>query len=96
MNSVKEIYSNKALIGSRDDFDSLIDIMQTANPSIKVIDNYDRTLLVQFNSASDIHEFENTFSESVKSWVGERLITCPIKYIYNLLPLNATQYILRI
>ena len=48
MNSIKEIYANKMIIGSRDDFDSLIDIIQSNDPTLKIIDNYDRTLLISF------------------------------------------------
>ena len=96
MSFVKEIYDNKALLGAKDNFDTLIDIMESNNPNIKVTDNYDRTLLVQFNDASNIPGFDAILAESISSWVGEQSITCPIKYVYNLLPLSATQFILRI
>lgn len=96
MSSVKEIYNNKAIIGSKDDFGLLIHIMEMNNPSIKVTDNYDRTLLVSFNDSSDVPNFESTFANSIDTWLGGETITCPIKYVYNLLPLSATQFILRI
>lgn len=96
MNSIKEIYANKMIIGSRDDFDSLIDIIQSNDPTLKIIDNYDRTLLISFNNDSSISNFETTFAKSIDMWLNNISITCPIKYTYNLLPLNTNQFILRI
>lgn len=96
MSFVKEIYNNKAIIGARDDFDSLIGIMQSNDPSIQVTDNYDRTLLVTFNDPANASKFEEIFAKSLETWLDKCPVTCPIKYVYNLLPLNSTQFILRI
>ena len=91
----KEIYDNKMQIAYREDFDNFIDIMKANDPEISMSENFDRTMLVQFDNSEVKDMFQETLSKSLRTWL-ENEITCPIHYIYNLMPLNGNQFILRI
>jgi hypothetical protein len=95
MIKAKEIYDNKMQIAYREDFDNFIDIMKNNDPEINMSENFDRTMLVEFNNSNVKERFQETLCKSLKTWL-ESEITCPIQYIYNLMPLNNTQFILRI
>ena len=97
MVNIKDIYDSKALIRHKGDISDFINIMHSNNPDFKLVNNYDRTLLVSCNGNKSRDEFEIAFCECIKSWLGEDCpITCQISYVYNILPLTATQFILRI
>ena len=96
MSILIKIYDNKALLGSRDDFENLINLIKNNDPTVDdITDNYDRTLLVKFNTPYNREQFERTLCHSVQSWLNTD-ITVPTKYIYNMLPLTQSQFILRI
>ena len=97
MLTVKEIYNNKALIGGMDSIDKLIEILPGMDDGIlSVENNYDRTLLVSCSDNNSMDDFNSIFGRTLEKWLGKDRITCPIKYTYNLLPINNTQFILRI
>ena len=95
MIDMREIYNNKLIIGQRDDFDSLIKKINSEEPDLEVIDNYDRTMTLKYKNQSIIERFQDVFEKVLPSWL-EREITCPIQYTYNIFPLNSNQSILRI
>ena len=95
MVTVREIYDNKTIIGQREDFDNLIKSINEKEEDLLITDNYDRTLTLHFSDTDQIQRFQDVFGEVLQSWL-EREITCPIQYVYNLLPLNQTQSLLRI
>ena len=95
MTTVREIYDNKTIIGQRDDFDNLIRSINEEEADLVITDNYDRTLTLNFSDDNQVQRFQDVFGRALQSWL-EREITCPIQYVYNLLPLNQNQSLLRI
>ena len=89
MISIQTIYENKSLVYSKDDFSGLIHNL--AKQNIHAVDNYDRTILITYEE-SDLLEKIN---KAMSKWIHNEL-TCPMYYLYSILPLNQTSFIIRI
>ena len=87
MNSIKEIYANKMIIGSRDDFGSLIDIIQSNDPTLK-INNTDPYPIYTYGTTSP-GDTPDT------SWYAGSVITFMFDGAENAW-INTNQFILRI
>lgn len=93
---IKEVYKNKLYIADQDNFDDLIDEFNKQDSNLRVVDGYDRTLLLDYsNSPNTMDSFPEIFTKVLNNWLEEK-ITCPIKYTYNLLKLNENQCVLKI
>lgn len=94
--TMREIYDNKLMIAENNDMDSLINEFNKSDPGLRVEDNYDRTLLIDYtNSKNNVDTFHDTFGKVLKNWL-QKDVTCPLKYTYNLFKLNQNQFIVRI
>lgn len=89
MISLQTVYENKSLVYSKDDFSGLIHNL--AKQNIHAIDNYDRTLLITYTE-SDLNDKLN---KAINKWMHNE-ITCPMYYLYSILPLNKNNFIIRI
>lgn len=93
---IKEVYDNKLYIADHDDFDSLINEFNKQDSNLRVVDGYDRTLLLDYtNSHNTMDSFPEIFTKVLNNWL-EKKITCPIKYTYSLFRLNENQCVLKI
>ena len=97
INSIRNIYANKLILGQRDDFNKLIDCINEFNPNLIISDNYNRTLLIKLkDNQFDTNEFERAFAYGLDKWLGQGSITCGLHHIYDIMPLDQEKLLLRI
>ena len=89
MNLLQEIYDNKMVVAQREDFDDLAKLI--ASSEIKITNNDDRTLLLEYQKEIPIDHLNS----SISKWLGTNL-TCAPKHVYNILPLNAQSALIRL
>lgn len=95
MITMREIYDEKLNIKCNEDISDLAEKISDKNPELYITNNFDRTFLLSYENNEILNQFHSTILDALESWLDSKL-TCDVKYVYNILPLNKNQCILKI
>lgn len=94
--SISNIYENKNKVFEINEFDDLINIINSYD--IKCTNNYDRTFLLEYKDYDFGFDKNNSILDKcIDKWLDDKTeITCPINRVYNIMPINTNMAILKI
>ena len=96
MSFIKEIYKNKSKVNNSRDLNSLSGIVSKHECVLNVEQCNDNVLLVSYKDKYEDKECEPFFEKYITKWLKGLELSCPIEHLYNIMPLNPYQYLIKI